>query len=251
MEGMSIRSASRITHASRNTISKLILDVGAASEIFQDKALRDLPCKRIQCDEMWGFCYAKEKNVPDEFIGVPGFGDVWTWTALDPDSKLIAYWLVGNRSSDDAKRFMSNLASRLKRKIQLTTDGYRAYPEAVDLAFGDHVDFATIVKKYSGKGNEGVLEIEHRPYIGNPKEKHISTSLVERQNLTMRMTNRRLTRKTNAHSKSLEHMCASLSFYFMYYNFIRIHTTLKTTPAVAVGISKEPMRIEDVLEMVG
>lgn len=250
VEGVSIRSTERLTGVARNTISKLILDVGYASRHFQDITLIDLACKRIECDEIWSFVYAKEKNLPDRFKGQMGYGSVWTWTAICPDTKIVPTWLVGERTTDDAKLFMNDLAYRLSNKVQLTTDGFKSYPEAVSEAFGKSVNFATLIKTYSGKGSEGVLEIKNEIHIGKPKEKYISTSMVERQNLTMRMGMRRFTRKTNAHSKKMEFLCRSVDFHFMYYNFIRIHQTLKTTPAIAAGVANKVWSFEDLLDLV-
>ncbi len=256
VEGMSIRSTVRITGAAKNTVTKLLVDIGRACQDYQDQVFRDLECKRLQCDEVWSFCYAKQKNVPDEFKDVFGYGDVWTWTAICADTKLVPSWLVANRTPKAASIFMDDLASRLKHRVQLTTDGHRAYFDAVGGAFGNEIDYAMLVKMY---GNESKTKDTAKKYSpadctgakaipvsGNPSKKHISTSFVERQNLTMRMSMRRFTRLTNAFSKKIENLEAAISLHFMYYNFVRIHQTLRVTPAMEAGVTDKLWSLEDI-----
>jgi IS1 family transposase len=255
VEGNSIRATVRMTGVAKDTVIKLLAKIGQACAEYQEKALRNLPCKRIQCDEIWQFCYAKEKNVPEELRGKFGYGDVWTWTAICADTKLVPCWLVGGRSAGYANRFISDLASRLASRVQLTTDGLRVYLDAVEQAFGMDVDYAMLVKLY---GNDAETETRYSPaqcigamatpIIGNPNKRHISTSYVERQNLTMRMSMRRFTRLTNGFSKKIENHQHALALYFMYYNFGRIHQTLRVTPAMAAGVSDH---VWDLAEIVG
>lgn len=256
VEGNSIRATVRMTGAAKDTVVKLLARIGKACGEYQDKTLRNLPCKRIQCDEIWSFCYAKEKNVPEDLRGKFGYGDVWTWTALCADTKLVPCWRVGRRSAWHAQHFMYDLASRLANRVQLTTDGHRAYLDAVDLAFGTQIDYAMLVKLY---GNEPAgpetrysppqcIGAIATPIIGNPDRKHISTSYVERQNLSMRMHMRRFTRLTNAFSKKVENHEHALALYFMYYNFCRIHQTLRVAPAMEAGVSDH---VWDLAEVVG
>lgn len=210
--------------------------------------LRDLPCQRIQCDEIWSFCYAKQKNLPDELKGTFGYGDVWTWVALDADTKLVPCWHIGWRNADDAYTFTSDLADRLANRIQLTTDGHKVYLEAIESAFGSEIDYAMLVKLY---GAEPMTEARYSPpkciaaephvVQGKPEPKNISTSYVERQNLTMRMSMRRFTRLTNGFSKKVENLEHAVALHFMYYNFARPHKSLANayprTPAMAAGIT--------------
>ena len=255
--GNSIRSIVRMTGVAKNTIVKLLADVGKACADYQDKAFRNLTCKRIQCDEIWSFCYAKEKNVPEDKKGRFGYGDVWTWTAIDADTKLIPSWLVSDRSACAATEFVKDLAGRLSNRVQLTTDGHRAYLTAVEDAFGSEIDYAMLVKMYgkSPETNEvryspaqctGALKV---PVTGKPDRKQISTSYVERQNLTMRMSMRRFTRLTNGFSKKVENHVHALSLHFMYYNFCRIHQTLRVTPAMAAGVTDHVWEIEDIIKL--
>ncbi len=254
VEGNSIRATVRMTGASKNTIAKLLVELGTACALFQDEALRELTCETIQCDEIWSFVGMKEKNVPEDKIGEFGYGDVWTWTAICADTKLMLCWHLGMRDADSAQLFMDDVASRLANRVQLTTDGHRAYPKAVLNAFNGEVDYAALVKKY---GNDYSTPermyspavctgCEKKPKIGNPDEKKISTSYVERANLTMRMGMRRFTRLTNAFSKKLENHAAAVALHFMYYNFARVHTTLKTTPAVAAGVADHVWTVEEI-----
>jgi IS1 family transposase len=259
VEGVSIRAISRMTGASKNTVVKLLADAGNACLDYQDRALRNLPSKRIQADEIWSFVYAKQKNVPQEKRGEFGYGDVWTWTAIDADTKLIVSWYLGRRDGDAAYAFMNDLAGRLSNRVQLTTDGHRAYLDAVDGAFARDIDYAMLVKLYGGDP-ANKPETRYSPaqcvgarrdaVSGNPNPEHISTSFVERQNLSMRMGMRRLTRLTNAFSKKLENHMHALSIYFMHYNFVRIHQTLRTPPAMAAGVTDTLWSLEDIVRIV-
>jgi len=260
VEGMSVRATVRITGAAKNTITKLGLDLGTACREYQDKVFRNLECKRLQCDEIWSFCYAKEKNVPKDLKGIFGYGDVWTWTAMDADTKLIPSWLVANRSAAAAKIFMDDLASRLKNRVQLTTDGHKAYLQAVEDAFGGDIDYAMLIKIY---GNENdttdkaarkyspaeCTETKTVKVSGNPDAKNISTSFAERSNLTMRMSMRRFTRLTNGFSKKVENLEAAIALYFMYYNFGRVHQTLRVTAAMEAGIADHVWNIDDIVKL--
>jgi IS1 family transposase len=255
VEGNSIRATVRMTGVAKDTVIKLLAKVGQACAEYQDKTLRNLSCKRIQCDEIWSFCYAKEKNVPAEKRGQFGYGDVWTWTALCADTKLVPCWRVGGRSAYHAQRFMYDLASRLASRVQLTTDGHRVYLDAVDLAFGTEIDYAMLVKLYGNEpqGKETryspaqCIGAIATPIIGKPDKRHISTSYVERQNLTMRMSMRRFTRLTNGFSKKVENHQHALALYFMYYNFCRIHQSLRVTPAMAAGVSDHAWEITEIV----
>jgi IS1 family transposase len=257
VEGNSLRSTSRMTGCSINTVTKLLVDVGKACVEYQDKVFQNLTCKRIQCDEIWNFCYCKEKNVPEEHKGELGYGDVYTWTAMCADSKIIPSFLVGRRDSECAKVFINDLASRLKNRIQLTTDGYKIYLEAVENAFGGDIDYAMLVKVYESTPKEEQRKYspvectgtEVKRISGNPDKKYISTSFVERQNLTMRMSMRRFTRLTNGFSKKVENLFYSVAIHFMYYNFCRIHKTLRVTPAMEAGISDHVWNLEEIIKL--
>lgn len=260
VEGNSIRSTSRMTGVAINTVIKLLEDIGAACLEYQDKTLRNLPCQRLQCDEIWSFVYAKEKNVPDALKNQFGVGDVWTWTAIDADTKLVPSWLVGTRDLPHAKEFIDDLASRLSHRVQLTTDGHKPYLEAVESAFGADIDYAMLIKLY-GTESEGqkryspakCLGTETRVVVGAPDPTHISTSYSERQNLTMRMSMRRFTRLTNGFSKKVENHMYALALYFMYYNFGRPHTSLRNpyprTPAMAAGVADHVWTIEELVSL--
>lgn len=253
VEGNSINSTARMTGVSKVTILKLLVDTGKACEAFHNETVKSVKAARVQADEIWSFVYAKDKNVTDEMP--EGSGDVWTWTALDADSKLIVSWFVGDRSAESAEVFMKDVASRLANRVQLTTDGHKAYLDAVEDAFGGDIDFAQLVKLYGSlDGNMNERKYSPADYTGqikkavtgNPREKFISTSYVERQNLTMRMSNRRFTRLTNAFSKKIENHCHSLALYFVYYNFCKVHKSLSVTPAMQAGLTKKPMTLEDI-----
>lgn len=261
VEGMSIRATVRVTGVAKNTIAKLLVDLGDACSDYQDRTLRNLPCKRIECDEIWSFCYAKAKNVPIKYEDEWGYGDVWTWTAIDAETKLVPSWLVGARNNRDCYTFLADLRSRLRPgRIQLTTDGLASYLAVIEPLFGaDRVDYAQLIKIYEGDAeNERRYSpatctgIEKRTVTGTPDPRYISTSYVERQNLTMRMGMRRFTRLTNAHSKKVENHAAAVSLHFMYYNFVRPHETLtkrfgrKTTPAMAAGVAHHPWSVTQI-----
>ncbi|MHB1993440.1 IS1 family transposase [Metallibacterium scheffleri] len=255
VEGNSLRATSRLADCSINTVTKLLVDVGTACAEYQDSALRDLPCKCIQCDEIWSFCYAKQKNVPEAVKGVFGYGDVWTWTAICADTKLIASWMVGTRDGDAAKAFIADLAGRLASRVQLTTDGHKAYLQAVEDAFGAKVGYAMLVKLYGaphGRENErrysppecaGAI---NGTVQGKPDPAHVSTSYVERQNLTMRMSMRRFTRLTNGFSKKIDNHMHAVALHFMYYNFGRIHKSLRVTPAMEARVSDHVWSLEEI-----
>ena len=238
---------------SKDTVMKLQLDAGNASAEYQDKTLRNLKCKRIQCDEIWEFVYAKEKNVPTDKKGEFGYGDVWTWTAVDADTKLVPSFMVGKRDVAAAYYFIRDLAERMANRIQLTTDGLKVYINAVEESFGCEIDYAMLAKIY-GSSQEEVryspalcLGAEIRTVQGNPDPDHISTSYVERQNLTMRMSMRRFTRLTNGFSKKVENHAASVALHFMHYNFCRVHKTLRVTPAMEAGLTDHVWTIEEML----
>jgi IS1 family transposase len=256
VEGNSIRAVSRMTGIARNTITSLLVDLGQACAEFQDQALRNLSCKRVECDEIWAFCYAKDKNVPIDMQGKFGVGSIWTWTAIDADTKLIVSWMVGNRDGKAAVEFVSDLASRLSNRIQLTTDGHRPYLEAVDHVFGGDIDYSMLIKIYGGPSDPDTryspakwISSERKTISGNPDQRRVSTSYVERQNLTMRMHMRRFTRLTNGFSKKVENHVAAVSLHFMYYNFVRIHQTLKVTPAMAAGVTDRLWEISDIIAL--
>ena len=261
VEGNSIRATCRITDTAKGTVIRLLCDVGKACAEYQDKHLRNLPCKHIQCDEIWSFCYAKQKNVPEDKQGRLGYGDVWTWTAIDADTKLVPCWLIGLRNAIYAYRFMADLKSRLANRVQLTTDGHKVYLWAVEDAFGGEVDYAMLVKLYgqepeSTKRYSPAECIGANPTIiqGNPDPVKISTSFVERQNLTMRMSMRRFTRLTNAFSKKIENLEYAVALHFMYYNFARPHKTLANpypkTPAMAAGIDNHIWTVEEIVRLI-
>jgi len=256
-EGSSIRAITRLTGASKNTVIKLVIDAGKAASWYQDRVFRNLTCKRVQVDEIWNFVYAKQRNVATAKTAPADAGDVWTWTAIDADTKLMPSWFVGNRDSESATIFMNDLAARLANRIQLTSDGHKAYLEAVEGAFGADIDYAMLVKIYGAspdttKGRYSPAECTgaHKHRIeGSPDQKHVSTSFSERSNLTMRMHMRRFTRLTNAFSKKVENHTHAVALHMMHYNFVRIHQTLRTTPAMAAGVTKRLWEMTDVVEM--
>jgi IS1 family transposase len=256
VEGMSIRATVRITGAAKNTVTKLLVDLGEACAEYQDGALTNLDLHTIECDEIWSFAYAKAKNVPQEFKGTPGYGDVWTWTALDADTKLVPSWLVGERTTQDCYEFLRDLKSRLLpgQRIQLTTDGFGSYPPVVDALWGSGIDYAQIIKDYTDAPKDeqrrysppSCKVVDINVLSGDPDANRISTSYVERQNLTMRMGMRRFTRLTNGFSKKVENLAQAVSLHYMHYNFGRTHQTLtidgrKRTPAMAAGVAEYPM----------
>jgi IS1 family transposase len=257
VEGSSLRSISRVCDVSINTVTKLLVDAGKAAADFHDKHTRKVETKRIQCDEIWSFCYAKDKNVRDAKSAPEGAGNVWTWTAIDADTKLMVSWLVGSRDSAAAYAFLFDLRERLTGRVQLTTDGYRAYMDAMGAAFGDNIDYAMLVKIFgpapdSAKGRYSPAEcIGTRTQLvtGNPDPNYVNTSYAERQNLTMRMSMRRFTRLTNAFSKKFENHCHSLALYFYWYNWCRAHKAHKQTPAIAAGLTDKKMTMADMVLM--
>ena len=260
VEGNSLRSTSRIADVSINTVTKLLVDVGTSCEIFHHEIAKGLKSTKIQADEIWSFVGCKDKNATPE-KKEEGNGDAWTWVGIDADSKFVVSWFVGDRSAESANVFMHDIASRLANRVQLTTDGHHAYLEAVTGAFGSQIDFAQLVKVYghssdSNNSNERkyspskLKSIDKRPISGNPDEAHVSTSYVERQNLTMRMHMRRFTRLTNAFSKKLENHCHAIALHFVYYNFCKIHKSLRVPPAMEAGLIKRVMTLEDIANLV-
>lgn len=256
VEGVSIRATARMVDVSKDTVMKLQRELGEACIRYMDETLRDLPCQRLQVDEIWSFCYAKERNVPASKKGEFGFGDVWTFTAIDAETKLIPSFLVASRDAGCATEFLQDVAGRVKGRVQLTTDGHKMYLSAVEDSFQGGVDFAQLVKIY-GQAPEG----EHRysppecigcraeVISGDPDPAHVSTSYVERANLTIRMSIRRFTRLTNAFSKKVEHHVAALGLFFCFYNFARIHKSLRVTPAMAAGVASRPWTVADLVAL--
>lgn len=258
-EGMSMRATSRLADVSINTVTKLLVDVGTACDVYQNEKLRNLSCKRVQVDEIWSFIGMKEKNVPPMRRDEVGCGDVYTWVAIDADTKLVASWLVGPRNVECSKVFIKDLASRLAGRIQLTSDGYSPYPDAVDDAFVGKVDYGMLVKTYRANADGKQSDYKYSPgeccgatktpINGNPDEKHISTSYVERQNLTMRMHMRRFTRLTNGFSKKMANHACAVALHYMFYNFAKIHKTLRVTPAMQAGITDRVWSLEEIAEL--
>jgi IS1 family transposase len=256
-EGMSLRAITGITGCSINTVAKLLEDAGQACSQFQNVAFRGLTCHRIQVDEAWAFCYAKQRNVATAKAAPEGAGDVWTWAAIDADTKLVPSWLVGDRSGETARVFIVDLAKRLVTRVQLTSDGHKAYLQAVEASFGGDIDYAQLIKVYgpaaepAGRCSPGVcIGADKEAITGNPDRAHINTSYVERQNLTMRMHMRRFTRLTNAFSKKVENHAHMVTLHFMAYNFVRIHGSLRCTPAMAAGVSKRLWDIGDIVQVI-
>jgi IS1 family transposase len=260
VEGNSIRSTSRLTGAARNTITSLLVQLGKACADYQDRKLRYLTSTRIECDEIWAFCYAKAKNVPEDHRGEYGYGDVWTWVAIDPETKLVPSWLVGMRDLPDARAFIADLRSRLMGRVQITTDGFAPYIEAIEAEFGGDVDYAMLIKQYGVETSldgsatarryspNKVTSQRKIAIMGNPHDDLISTSFVERNNLTMRMGMRRFTRLTNGFSKKVENHAAMVSLHFMAYNFAKPHGSLgkRTTPAMAAGVADHVWTAEEI-----
>jgi IS1 family transposase len=256
VEGNSLRATSRMCDVAYNTVLNLLPAIGNACADYQDSALRGLKCKRIQCDECWSFCYAKQKNVPADKKGQFGFGDVWTWVAIDADTKLVPSFMVGNRDLQSARLFIDDLAGRLTNRIQLTTDGLRVYLDAVEGSFGSEIDYTMLSKLYASSQEETryspaeCVGVERKVIMGRPDAVHISTSYVERQNLSMRMGMRRFTRLTNGFSKKVENHAYAVALYFMHYNFAKIHGTLRVTPAMEAGVSDHVWSIEEIAELI-
>jgi IS1 family transposase len=259
VEGNSIRATARLTDTAKGTVLKLMVDAGTACLAYQREKLQDLKCKKLQIDEIWSFTYAKQKNVPEKFKRQFGYGDTWTFIALDADTKLVPAFKVGSRDGECAKDFMADLATRLANRVQLTTDGHAMYLEAVEHAFADEIDFAQLVKHYGAPADtEGEKRYSPARFKsaqktrinGEPVRKDISTSYIERQNLTVRMQQRRFTRLTNAFSKKVENLRHSLAVYFLHYNFVRIHKTLRTTPAMAAGVDSRLWEMADIVALI-
>ncbi|HLK69433.1 MAG TPA: DDE-type integrase/transposase/recombinase [Bryobacteraceae bacterium] len=256
IEGNSIRSTVRMTGVAKNTVVKLLVAVGSALSRYQDEKLRNLHCQRIQCDEIWSFVYARQKNVTSEIADPQIAGDVWTWTAIDAETKLIPCWLVGKRDAVSAEEFIKDLAGRLENRVQLTTDRLKVYLSGIVGAFDEEIDYAILHKIYGADRQTEAryspaicTGCEKKPTIGDPDPKHISTGYVERQNFTMRMSMRRFTRLTNAFSKKVEDHAASIALYLMWYNFGRIQQTLKMTPAMRSGLSFTLWTVEEILAL--
>jgi IS1 family transposase len=256
VEGNSINATCRMFGVGKHTVLRLLEDAGCACAAYHDVMVRDLGSRRVQCDEIWSFVYGKDKNLTMEQIQ-DGAGSVWTWTAIDADSKLIISYTLGNRGADTAMAFMQDVASRLSNRIQLTTDGHRVYADAVEAAFGSEIDYAMLVKLY-GASNDGESRYSPASCIGcrtgvlsgRPDSEHISTSYVERQNLSMRMGMRRFTRLTNGFSKKLENHGHQVALYFMHYNFCRIHKTLRVTPAMEAGLTDHVWSLEELCNLI-
>ncbi|MFZ5875807.1 MAG: IS1 family transposase [Nitrospirota bacterium] len=256
VEGNSLRATSRMADVAFNTVLKFVPEIGQACAEFQDRTLRNLTCRRIQCDEIWSFCYAKRKNVPTEKQGEFGYGDIWTWVAIDSDTKLVPSFLVGDRDTATARLFISDLASRLTNRVQLTTDGHRPYLEAIEQAFGADIDYAMLVKLYA---NAPVGDTRYSPaecigchkqtITGSPDHKHVSTSCSERQNLTMRMHMRRFTRLTNAFSKKVQNHAYAVALHYMHYNFCRVQKSLRVTPALEAGVADHVWAIDELVSL--
>jgi len=256
VEGNSLRAASRLADVSFNTVLKFVGDMGRACAAYQDGALRNLTPKKIQVDEIWSFCGCKQKNVPEQRRGEFGIGDIWTWVALDANNKLAISWLVGSRDGSSAITFAKDIAARVANRVQLTSDGHSPYLWAIEEAFGADVDFAMLVKVYgespeSEKRYSPAVCLAAKPTVitGAPDPRYISTSFVERQNLTMRMSMRRFTRLTNAFSRKVENHAYAVAIHFMWYNFGRIHKTLRVTPAMAAGVTDHVWSLEEIAEL--
>lgn len=254
VEGNSLRATARMTGVARMTIEKLLRDLGAACIAYHDAHVRGLKVRRVQCDEIWSFIGSKEKNTTPE-KKAEGWGDIWTWTAIDPDTKLMITWFIGERDQRAANTFMADVASRVANRVQLSSDGHWAYPPAVDAAFGIEVDFGIIKKVYTAPGAGGrysppkMVGAARADVTGNPEWRHISTSHVERQNLTMRMHMRRFTRLTNGFSKKVENHAFAVALHFMYYNFCKIHQSLRVTPAMEAGLSDHGWEVSELVAL--
>jgi IS1 family transposase/lambda repressor-like predicted transcriptional regulator len=265
VEGMSMRAISRSTGVARNTIDKLLSDLGRECADFMDVHVRNLTPERVECDEIWAFCYAKQKNVPEDFQGTLGYGDVWTWTCIDSDTKLVPSWLVGERTTQDCYTFLADLRSRMVpgHRMQITTDGFGSYPPVIDALWRGNVDYMQVIKEYKQAPADEARKyspascssMQKTVVMGDPDERSANTSFVERQNLTMRMGMRRFTRLTNGFSKKIENHAYAVSLHYMHYNFARPHKTLTkrygrpTTPAMAAGLAKAPWSVFQIAEL--
>jgi IS1 family transposase len=258
-EGMSLRAASRLADVSINTVTKLLLDVGTAAAEYQDRHLRNLPCKRIQCNEIWAFCYAKERNASQEMKEAGTARDIWIWTAICPDTKLIPCWMVGGRDAEIVNAFMDDLADRLAHRVQLSTDGHKAYLTAVRETFVNQIDYAMLFNQYGAIPDVDTARRYNQAectgaikqnVLGRPGHDHVSTSYFERANLTMRMGIRRFTRPTNAFSKKVENHAHAVALHFMHYNFGRVHKSLRVTPAMEAGIADHVWSLEEIAAQV-
>ncbi|HEY3855826.1 MAG TPA: IS1 family transposase [Verrucomicrobiae bacterium] len=258
-EGCSMRSTSRLTGAAKKTVERMLVSAGEACADFMDKTMRNLPCKILQVDEVWSFTHCKQANIPEHLKGMDGVGDTWTWIALDSQTKLIPCFHIGKRDATDAYQFINDLAGRLANRVHLTSDGHRAYLEAVEGAFGSEIDYAQLIKLY-GKENLPVTEARYSPpacigsrkkrISGNPQRALVSTSHIERQNLTVRMSSRRFTRLTNGFSKKIENHRHAFAIYAMHYNFCRIHTALRVTPAMEAGLTDHVWSLEEIISLI-
>jgi len=256
VEGNSVRGAARLTGVDKKTVLRLLADVGDACGAFLYDTMRDLKCRRIQADEIWSFCSAKHRNVPVDKRGDPNYGSMWTWVAIDPDTKLVVSYMLGKRDPFCARIFIRDLSERLANRVQLTTDGLQMYVGAVEEAFGDQIDYAMLIKVYGHEGDETNPETRYSPAVvtstrsvvilGDPDESHVSTSHIERQNLSIRMGMRRFTRLTNAFSKKAQNLDRALALHFVYYNFARKHATIKTTPAMKAGIADHVWSLSEI-----
>jgi IS1 family transposase len=258
VEGCGINATCRMTGAAKNTVLKLLAEIGTACQEFHDKNVVNLKSRRIQCDEIWSFVHAKQKNVPEELKGTFGVGDVWTWTAIDADSKLMVSYLVGLRDAGYATEFMNDVAGRLLHRVQLTTDGLKAYLEAVEDAFGGDIDYSQLIKLYGQERPDHaryspakIKSIEEKHVCGQPVQEDVSTSYVERSNLTVRLMNRRFTRLTLGFSKKIENHAHAFALFAMHYNFCKIHKTLRVTPAMEAGLTDHVWEIEELLALIG
>jgi IS1 family transposase len=256
-EGSSMRAITRVAGVSLNTVIKLLINAGKACEAYHDEHVRGVKATRIQCDEIWAFCYSKQRNVAGAKAAPEGAGDVWTWTALEASHKMIVSYMVGGRDSEYAMALMDDLRSRLATRVQLTTDGHRAYLSAVEEAFGDDIDYAQLIKLYGEAphppGRYSPAECvgaRKEPITGKPDLRHVSTSYVERSNLSIRMHIRRFTRLTNAHSKKFENHTFAVALHVMFYNFVRMHSTLRMSPAMAAGVSVRLWEMSDIVALI-
>jgi IS1 family transposase len=257
VEGNSIRATCRMTGVALNTVTKLLGDLGTVCSNYQNEVMQDLPCERVECDEIWSFCYSKQRNIPADKLGQFGYGDVWTWVAIDADTKLVPSYEIGSRDVNTAIAFMHDLAGRLSNRVQLTTDGHKPYLMAVEDAFEREVDYAQLIKIYGQDPQPQrryspaiCLGADARPVFGDPDPAKISTSYIERQNLTMRMGMRRFTRLTNGFSKKIENLAAAVSLHFMHYNFCRVHKSLNgQTPAMAAGLTDHVWKLHEVIAL--